>query len=144
VTAHGTLAGVTGDNNTMHLKTPRAQRPASRSQQRGVTLFGLAFWGIFVGFGAYLLIRAVPTVNEFMTIQKTIDVIARSNPATVAEARQAFDKQKDLEYSITEVTGKDLQVTKENDRVVLSFAYDKLIPIYGPVYVLIKYEGRSK
>jgi hypothetical protein len=28
--------------------------------------------------------------------------------------------------------------------VVLSFAYDKLIPIYGPFYVLVKYEGRSK
>jgi Domain of unknown function (DUF4845) len=135
---------VAGDNNTMNQTAQRATRSGSRSKQRGVTLFGLAFWGIFVGFGAYLLIRGLPTVNEFMTIQKTIDVIAKSNPATVAEARQAFDKQKDLEYAITEVTGKDLQVTKENDRVVLSFAYDKLIPIYGPVYVLIKYEGRSK
>jgi Domain of unknown function (DUF4845) len=119
-------------------------RHAARARQRGVTLFGLAFWGILVGFTAYLLIRGLPTVNEFMTVQKTIDTIARSNPATVAEARQAFDKQKSLEYAISEVSGKDLVVTKENDKVVLSFAYDKLIPIYGPVYVLIKYEGRSK
>jgi hypothetical protein len=119
-------------------------RHAARSRQRGVTLFGLAFWGILVGFTAYLLIRGLPTVNEYMTVQKTIDTIARSNPATVAEARQAFDKQKSLEYSISEISGKDLVVTKENDKVVLSFAYDKLISIYGPVYVLIKYEGRSK
>jgi Domain of unknown function (DUF4845) len=119
-------------------------RHAARSRQRGVTLFGLAFWGILVGFTAYLLIRGLPTVNEYMTVQRTIDTIARSNPATVAEARQAFDKQKNLEYSISEVSGKDLVVTKENDKVVLSFAYDKLIPIYGPVYMLIKYEGRSK
>jgi hypothetical protein len=35
-------------------------------------------------------------------------------------------------------------VTKENDKVVVAFAYDKLIPIYGPVHLLIKYEGRSK
>jgi Domain of unknown function (DUF4845) len=115
-----------------------------RSRQRGVTLFGLAFWGILVGFSAYLLIRGLPTVNEYMTVQRTIDTIAQSNPATVAEARQAFDKQKSLEYSISEISGKDLVVTKENDKVVLSFAYDKLIPLYGPVFVLIKYEGRSK
>jgi hypothetical protein len=62
----------------------------------------------------------------------------------VAEVRQAFDKQRELEFSISAVTGKDLQVTKENDRVVVAFAYDKEIPIYGPVFILIKYEGRSR
>jgi Domain of unknown function (DUF4845) len=127
-----------------HMTMKQSTRNARRANQRGVTLFGLAFWGIVVGFIAYLLIRGLPTVNEYMTIQRTIDTIARSNPATVAEARQAFDKQKDLEYSISAITGKDLTVTKENDKVVLGFAYDKLIPIYGPVYVLVKYEGRSK
>jgi hypothetical protein len=62
----------------------------------------------------------------------------------VAEARQAFEKQRELEYSITSVTGKDLTVTKENDKVVLGFSYNKEVPIYGPVFLMIKYEGRSK
>jgi hypothetical protein len=62
----------------------------------------------------------------------------------VAEARQAFDRQKDIEYSISSITSKDLAITKENDRVVISFAYDKEVPIAGPVYLLIKYEGRSQ
>jgi Domain of unknown function (DUF4845) len=123
---------------------PTTSRAVARSRQRGVTLFGLAFWGIVIGFVAYLLMRCLPTVSEYMTIQRTIDTIARSNPATVAEARTAFDKQKQLDYGIVEIAGKDLVVTKEDDKVVLSFAYDKLIPIYGPVYVLVKYEGRSK
>ena len=116
----------------------------SRQQQRGVTLFGLVFWAMLIGFVAYLLIRTVPTVNEYITIQKAIDNIARAQPATVAEARQAFDRQRDLEYSISSISGKDITVSKENDKVVIGFAYDKLIPIYGPVFMLIKYEGRSK
>ena len=62
----------------------------------------------------------------------------------MAEARQAFDRQRDLEYSISAITSKDLQVTKENDKVVIAFAYNKEVPIYGPVFILIKYEGRSK
>ena len=33
-----------------------------------------------------------------------------------AEARAAFDKQKEIEYSITAISGKDLTVTKENVR----------------------------
>jgi hypothetical protein len=122
------------------------QRDARRGRrsQRGVTLFGLMFWALIIGFGAYLVIRVFPTVNEFLTIRPAVERIAALQPATVAEVRQAFDRQKDVEYSITSIGGKDLIVTKENDRVVVAFAYDKLVPIYGPVSLLIKYEGRSK
>lgn len=115
-----------------------------RSAQRGLTLFGLMFWALAVGFVGYLLVRVLPTVNEYFTIQRAIDKIAVEQPATVAEARASFDRQKDVEFSISAISGKDLEVTKENDRVVLAFAYDKEIPVMGPVYILIKYEGRSK
>jgi hypothetical protein len=91
-----------------------------------------------------VLVRTLPTVNEYLTIQRTVNQIAQNNPSTVAEARQAFDRQREIEYSIVSVTGKDLTVTKENDRVVIGFAYNKEVPIWGPVYVLLKYEGRSK
>ena len=123
---------------------PPAARQPSRARQRGITLFGLVFWGILIGFTGYLLVRALPTVNEYLTIQRTVEKIAQSEPATVAAARQAFDKQKDLEYSISSIAGKDLVVTKENDRVVIGYAYEKEITVMGPVYILLKYEGRSK
>lgn len=122
----------------------RGARRRAGQGQRGVTLFGLMFWALLVGFGAYLVIRIFPTVNEYLTIQSTVEKIARAQPATVAEARNAFDKQRDIEYSISSISGKDLIVTKENDKVVVAYAYDKLVPIYGPVYILIKYEGRSR
>jgi len=121
---------------------PAIDRRALRSQ-RGVTLFSLLFWAIVVGFVAYLVLRVFPTVNEYLTIKRTIDKVAASSPATVAEARAAFERQKDIEYAISTIGGKDLEVTKENDKVVIAFAYDKEIPIYGPVFLLIKYEGRS-
>ena len=124
----------------MHTRTQR-RGPA---WQRGVTLFGLMFWALLVGFVAYLTIRVLPTVNEYLTIQSAVEKIAKAQPATVAEARQAFDRQRDLEYSISSITSKDLIITKENDKVVVGFAYDKFIPIYGAVFILIKYEGRSK
>jgi penicillin V acylase-like amidase (Ntn superfamily) len=102
------------------------------------------FWAVLIGFGAYLLIRVLPTINEYVTIQRAVETIAKSQPTTVADVRRAFDKQKELEYAISSITGKDLTVTKENDKVVISYAYDNAIPIYGPVYILIKYAGSSK
>jgi len=117
--------------------------PAARNQ-RGITLFGLMFWAILISFVAYVAVVTLPTVNEYWTIRRAVEKIAASNPSTVAEARTAFERQKEIEYSIEAISGKDLEITKENDRVVISFAYDKVVPIAGPVNLLLKYEGRTR
>ena len=121
-----------------------APQNARRHAQRGVTLFGLMFWAIVVGFTALITMRVLPTLNEYFTIQKAVNRIANENNGTVGAVRQAFEKQKEVEYSIQTIGGKDLNVTKENDKVVISFAYDKEVELLKPVYLLIKYEGRSK
>ncbi len=123
---------------------PTRSTRAPRARQRGMTLFGLMFWAILIGFIGYVLVRALPTVNEYLTIQRAVDKIAATSPTTVAEVRQAFDKQKEIEYAIVSISSKDLDVTKVNDKVVIGFAYNKELPIMGPVYILLKYEGRSK
>ena len=117
-------------------------RSAAR-RQRGMTLFGLMFWAIVIGAVSYVGLRVFPTVNEYLTIKRAIEKVAASSPNTVAEVRAAFERQKDIEYSISSISGKDLEVTKENEKIVIAFAYDKEIPLYGAVYLLIKYEGRS-
>jgi len=114
------------------------------TRQRGVTMFGLMLWAILIGFLALLGMRVLPTLNEYFTIQRTVNKIAAEGASTVAEVRNAFEKQKDIEYAITSIRGKDLVITKENDKVVIGFAYDKEIELMNPVFILIKYEGRSK
>ena len=122
----------------------RTQIPSlSRRRQRGISLFGLMFWAIVIGFFGYVAVVVLPTVNEYLTIKRTVDKIAAESPGTVAEVRAAFERQKQIEYSISSITAKDLEITKENDRVVIAFAYDKEIALVGPLYLLLKYEGRS-
>jgi hypothetical protein len=112
--------------------------------QRGVTLFGLLLWAIIIGFLALVGLRVLPTVNEYLTVKKAVEKIATSGATTVPEIRTAFEKTKEIEYSIVSVSGKDLEITKVNDKVVIAFAYNKEIELMAPVYLLIKYEGRSK
>lgn len=120
-------------------------RSASKSfAPRGLSLIGLLFWAMLVGFVGYVLVRTLPTVIEFYTFQRAIDKIAASPPATVGEIRRAFDRQKDIDYTSDAVTGSDLDITKEDEKVVISFAYDKEVELFGPVYLLIKYRGRSR
>ena len=112
--------------------------------QHGITLIGLLTWTIFVGFAGYLLVRVLPTVSEAYTLQGVVDRLAAAPATTVPEIRRAFDRQRTIDATITSVTGADLDITKENDRVVIGYAYEKEIPLFGPAYLLIKYAGRSK
>jgi hypothetical protein len=112
------------------------------SRQRGVTLFGLMFWAVVLGFAALIGMRVLPALNEYFTVKRAVNKIATEG-STVAEIRNAFEKQKEIEYSITTISSKDLIITKENDKVVVAFAYDKEVELVKPVYLLIKFEGRS-
>ena len=120
----------------------RACRPARA--ERGITLIGLLLWAIVVAFVALMIVRVLPTINEYSTIVRAVNKIAKEAPSTVAQAREAFERQKEIEYSISTIGGKDLQVTKENDKVVIRFGYDKEVEVFEPVFLLIKYRGEGR
>ena len=112
--------------------------------QRGITLFGLLFWAIVIGMVSLVAIKIVPTSIEYFTIMKAINKVSGDTSATtVPQIRAAFDKQREID-DFKSITGKDLTITKENEQVVVGFAYDSEIELFKPVYLLVKYEGRSK
>jgi hypothetical protein len=135
---------MTMEQRSMESRGQVRQGTHRRGTQRGVTLFGLMFWAILIGVVSLLSLKVLPTLNEYFTIKRTVEKIATSGATTVPEIRTAFEKQKDIEYSIQSISGKDLEITKVNDKVVIAFAYNKEIELVAPVYLLLKYEGRSK
>jgi hypothetical protein len=123
----------------------RASVTAGRAgRQRGLSLIGLLFWAILVASVALLAMKVLPSLNEYFTIQRAVNKLAASGATTVAEVRNAFERQKDIEYSISSIGGKDLDVSKENDRLVIRFGYDKEIELVDPVFLVIKFRGRSQ
>ncbi len=116
----------------------------TRRNQSGISLIGLLFWAVVVAFVALLVMKIVPAVTEYQTIKTMVDKVAKDGGSTVPEIRAAFDRAQQVEYGVEAVTAKDLDITKEGDKIVVKFAYNKEIPIVEPVYILIKFEGRSK
>lgn len=117
--------------------------PYARTQ-RGMGLFGLLFWLVLIGGLVLIGLKVFPTVNEYLTIQRAVDKIAAGGATTVPEVRNAFEATKAVEYSISSIGGKDLDVTKEGDKLVIRYAYNVEIELVPPVYLLMKYQGRSK
>lgn len=122
----------------------RSNRFMSGRRQRGITMFGLLFWAVLVGAASVVVIKVFPVITEYQTISRMVNKLAREGGSTVPEIRMSFDRFKTVEYGIESITARDLEITKEEDKVVISFAYDKEIELFEPVYLLIKFKGRSK
>ena len=114
---------------------------SSRQRQGGLSLMGLLFWAIVVAFGALLLIRVYPSVQEYLTTRQAVDRVVRADPRpnSVPEIRRAFERQKQIEYTNSMISGNDLEIEAVADGFRVSFAYDKEVEIMDPVFLLIKY-----
>lgn len=112
-----------------------------RQRQQGLTFFGLLVVGGLLAFTGVIVAQIVPTYIEFLAVEKAAQ--KASSGTTVSEVRSIFDKAAQID-DIRTIAGKDLEVGKEGDRVVVSFAYTREIHIAGPAYLVMKYEGRSQ
>ena len=111
-----------------------------KSGQRGITMIGILFVGVVLAGAGALTAQVVPTAMEYQTILKAVNKAKAGN--TVPEVRMIFDKTASID-NISSITGKDLEVTKENDKVVVRFAYEREIHLTGPAFLTLKYSGKS-
>ena len=111
--------------------------------QRGVALSGLIFWGIIFFLVSVLGMKVLPSIIEYYKIQKDTKVVAAqaAPEATVADIRNAFNKFADIDY--LEFKGNQLDISKDNGKVVIEFAYEKRIPLFMNVSLLIDYKGST-
>ncbi len=111
-----------------------------KSGQSGISFIGLLFVvGVLASLGV-LGAQAFPTVMEFQAVQKAVQKASEGN--SVAEVRQIFDKAAQID-DIASIKAKDLEITKNGDKVVVKFAYSKEIHMFGPAFLLLKYAGQS-
>lgn len=110
-------------------------------RQHGITLIGLLFWGALIAIAVVIGLQVVPAWQESLSVQHAVDQAAKAGP-TVMDIRDKFDKMAEVDY-INSITGKELQITKVNGNVVVSYAYQKEIHLLGPAYLLLKFSGKS-
>lgn len=112
-----------------------------KSGQRGLTFFGLLLIGGLLAVTGVITAQVVPTAIEYQAVIKAATKASEGN--TVAEVRSTFDKAAAID-DIKSVSGKDIDVTKEGDKIVVSFAYQREIHLVGPAFLTLKYSGRSR
>jgi hypothetical protein len=112
-----------------------------KSKQRGISFFGLVIVASLLAMAGVVAAQVVPTFLEYLAVSRAVEKAKVGQ--TVAEARAIFDKTASID-DIKSISGKDIEVTKEGEKVVVSFAYEREIHLTGPAYLTLKYAGRSK
>jgi len=112
------------------------------SRQRGLSLIGLIFVGLIVVALLALGFKVVPAVIEYIAIERAVQKI-KNEAGTVRDIQAAFERHRTID-DITSITSRDLDITKEGDKVVISYAYQKKIPILDNVSLVIDFAGTTR
>jgi hypothetical protein len=117
----------------------------SRTSQRGLTVTGLLFGGMFAILIAVLGMRVVPDVVEYSKIVSDIKAVAQDpalKQSSVADVRTAYQRRAIVDH-ISAITPQDIAISRNGSTLILSFAYRKEIRLFGPVGLVIDFEAST-
>jgi sensor histidine kinase regulating citrate/malate metabolism len=123
------------------LNQEKTMKHPFKSSQRGVTFLGMLVVGGLLAVTGVVLAQVLPTLLEYQAVNKAVN--RAKEGGTVPDVRNLFDKAAQID-DIKSISGKDLEITKEGDKVVIRFAYEREIHLTGPAWLTLKYTGRSK
>ena len=113
------------------------------NRQRGLALSALILWGVVISLVAIVGIRVLPELIDYFKIKRVVKVVAsESSGKTVPEVRQAFSKYAEVEH-IKTITPADLDIFKEENQVVIAFAYNRKIHLVGNVSLLLEFRSST-
>lgn len=119
----------------------RIQRSAARGRQRGLSFIGVIFIGLLAVAAFAIGGQSIPIFLEYQAISKAAAKAAKEG-STVADVRASFDRAAAID-TINSIQGKDLEVSKRGDKVVVSFKYSREIALAGPAYLVYRFEGQT-
>jgi hypothetical protein len=81
-------------------------------------------------------------MSEYFAVEKAVQK-AGADGQTVRDIRNAFDRYATID-DIKSISGKDLDITKDADRIVVSYAYSYSIPVLDNVRIVIDFSGSNR
>lgn len=117
----------------------------TRKSQSGLSLIGVMFVGAVIAALLLLGLKLVPVMSEYYGVKRSINAVAaEADPqnASVAQLRNAFSKRATVD-DISSVTAADLDITKEDGRIVISVDYSRKVPLFANVSLVIDFSATS-
>ena len=113
--------------------------------QRGLSLNTLMLGGFVLALLSLLAMKSVTPWIEYGSLLKAIKGTATDaslKDAPMSKVRDAFTRRADMD-DIKSIKAEDLDITKEGSELVISFKYEKKVPLFHNVSLVFDFEGSS-
>ena len=117
-------------------------RQAPRHSQKGLSLIGFVLIAVLAVAVFAIGGQSLPMWLEYQAAVKAANKAATEGASTVPQVRASFDRAAQID-DIKSITGRDLDVTKVNERVVVGFEYEREIPLAGPAYLVYRFSYQT-
>jgi hypothetical protein len=101
--------------------------------------------GAVLALLSLLAMKSLPPWIEYGNLMKAVKGTATDGSlkdASVAKVREAFTRRADMD-DVKSITAQDLDITKEGGELVITFKYEKKVPLFSNVSLLFDFEGSS-
>jgi len=114
-------------------------------RQRGMGLLALIFWALVSVFVFMVALKILPVYKENMAIKKTLSAMASDSILQNGEKweiRKSFNERADID-DISSVNGGDLEIDKEDGKIVLGIVYSVKTPLFANISLYIDFNESS-
>ncbi len=108
--------------------------------QKGLGLFSLIFWVALLGSMTLVALKTIPIITEYMAIKKAVKIAKDAGDERAV--RSSFDQQSRANY-VEDFAGRQLIIETVNGVTTVGFAYQRVIPVAGPVSLLFDFDGKE-
>lgn len=114
-------------------------------RQRGMGLLALMFWALISVFVFIVVLKLIPVYKENLAIKTTLSTIASDSVLQNREKweiRKLFNERAEID-DISSVNGADLEIDKEDGKIVLGIAYSVKTPLFANISLYINFNESS-
>lgn len=113
-------------------------------KQRGIGMLGIFIILVLVVAGAITAMKAIPAYIEFFAIKKAIAALKTEvRGGGVKEIKDKFNARATID-DIKSITANDLEISKDGGEVVVSANYQKVVPLFANISLLIDFQASTQ
>ena len=111
-------------------------------RQRGLSMIGFLFVIVVVMIVALLAFRMIPAYIEYYTVQRALEEALTSGDPTQANIRRSVERKLNADY-VDAVNAKDVQVTKNGNKITASVSWEQKLPLFHNVSLLMEFNAEA-
>jgi Domain of unknown function (DUF4845) len=114
------------------------------NKQRGVGMLGVLMILVLLVAGAIIMLKAIPPYLEFFSIKKAFTALkAEAKGGSIKDIKDKFSARAIID-DIKSITANDLEISKEGGEMVVSANYQKVVPLFANLSLLIDFQASTQ